>query len=151
VKREYIKFEEMLAEVRLSIDNWTGNDQADINFDFAEVPGIMTVKSYLYSIFMNLISNSIKYRQPGVLPAIVIICRALNNKIVLVFKDNGLGIDLKRNGDIVFGLYKRFHYHVGGKGMGLFMVKTQVELLGGKITVISEVNEGCEFRIEFDQ
>ena len=68
----------------------------------------------------------------------------------LVFKDNGMGIDLEKNGKEVFGLYKRFHYHLEGKGMGLFMVKTQVELLGGKITVASKANEGATFSITFE-
>jgi chemotaxis protein histidine kinase CheA len=49
----------------------------------------------------------------------------------------------------VFGIYKRFHNHIDGKGMGLFMVKTQVETLGGKITIDSEVNKGTEFKILF--
>jgi signal transduction histidine kinase len=72
-----------------------------------------------------------------------------DDKIQLVFKDNGLGIDLDKKGDQVFKLYKRFHSHVEGKGVGLFMVKTQVETLGGTISISSEVNKGTEFSIEF--
>ncbi len=68
---------------------------------------------------------------------------------MLIFKDNGLGIDLTKSGKQVFGLYKRFHTHADGKGMGLYMVKTQVEMLGGKISIQSEINKGTEFRIEF--
>ena len=56
---------------------------------------------------------------------------------------------MKKRGDQVFGLYKRFHDHTEGKGMGLFMVKTQVETLGGKISVESEVNKGTRFIIQF--
>ena len=74
----------------------------------------------------------------------------IKNKLLLKFKDNGLGFDLKKSGGEVFGLYKRFHYHVEGKGMGLFMVKTQVQSLGGKISLASEVNNGSEFTIEFE-
>ena len=61
-----------------------------------------------------------------------------------------MGIDLQKRGDQVFGLYKRFHTNIEGKGMGLFMVKTQVETLGGKISIQSEVNKGTEFKIEFE-
>ena len=61
-----------------------------------------------------------------------------------------MGIDLKETGEQVFGLYKRFHTDIEGKGMGLFMVKTQVETLGGKISVKSDVNKGTEFKIEFE-
>lgn len=60
-----------------------------------------------------------------------------------------MGMDLKKRGNQVFGLYKRFHTHVEGKGMGLFMVKTQVELMGGKIEVFSQINEGTRFILEF--
>jgi signal transduction histidine kinase len=76
--------------------------------------------------------------------------QVINNKIILLFKDNGLGIDLEKQNDNVFGLYKRFHIHYAeGKGMGLYMVKTQVEAIGGLIRIKSEVNKGTEFRIEF--
>ncbi len=90
-------------------------------------------------------------RGPGTILVIEITSHKINNKIGLSFRDNGLGIDLKKNSGEIFGLYKRFHNHVEGKGMGLFMVKTQVELMGGKIAVTSEVNKGSEFSIEFDE
>jgi signal transduction histidine kinase len=93
----------------------------------------------------------VKYRQPDLEPIIEIKSRKLNNKIELLFRDNCMGIDLQKNGDQVFGLYKRFHNNeIQGKGLGLFMVKTQVEAIGGKISVNSEVNKGTEFKIEFD-
>ncbi|MEP6596490.1 MAG: ATP-binding protein [Ginsengibacter sp.] len=68
----------------------------------------------------------------------------------LIFTDNAMGIDLKKRGAQVFGLYKRFHTNIEGKGMGLFMVKTQVETLGGRISIKSKVNKGTEFKIEFE-
>ena len=104
----------------------------------------------MYSIFYNLISNSIKYRQQQVPCLIEIKSRRVKDTIELVFTDNGMGIDLQKRGDQVFGLYKRFHTNIEGKGMGLFMVKTQVETLGGKISIQSEVNKGTEFKIEFE-
>jgi sensor histidine kinase regulating citrate/malate metabolism len=74
----------------------------------------------------------------------------VDDKIRLTLKDNGLGVDLKKSGDDLFGLYKRFHSDKAeGKGMGLYMVKMQVEKLGGKISVKSEVNQGIEFTIAF--
>ena len=71
------------------------------------------------------------------------------NNLVLKFTDNGLGIDLSTKGDQIFGLYKRFHRHIEGKGMGLFMVKTQVESMGGIISVESKVGIGTTFTIVF--
>jgi signal transduction histidine kinase len=109
----------------------------------------MSLKSYVYSIFYNLISNSIKYKKPDICPVIEIKSVRREDKIELLFKDNGRGIDLKKSGQHVFGLYKRFHWDVEGKGVGLFTVKTQVEALGGKISIKSEVNKGTEFKILF--
>jgi signal transduction histidine kinase len=114
------------------------------------VNGLRTIKSYIYSIFYNLTSNSIKFKQPGIPPIIEISSFLSENKIVLLFKDNGLGIDLNKKGNQVFGLYKRFHLDTEGKGIGLYMVKTQVESLGGTIFIHSNVNTGTEFRIEFE-
>lgn len=148
-KRVIINFENLLAEVKLSIGNCNNNESIKIISNFSEVEEITTIKSYLYSIFFNLISNSIKYRRSQIPTIIEITALKVNNKILLSFKDNGLGMDLEKIGEYLFGLYKRFHYHTEGKGMGLFMVKTQVEALGGKITVVSEVNKGSEFKIEF--
>ena len=74
-----------------------------------------------------------------------------NEKVIFEFSDNGMGIDLERQGNQIFGLYKRFHNHVEGKGMGLFMVKTQVELMGGEIHVRSKVNEGTRFILQFNK
>ncbi|MBK6400175.1 MAG: HAMP domain-containing histidine kinase [Bacteroidetes bacterium] len=68
-----------------------------------------------------------------------------NGKIKIIFQKNGLGIDLKSKGDKIFGLYKRFHSHVEGKGLGLFMVKTEVESLGGTINIMSEPDKGTMF------
>ena len=67
--------------------------------------------------------------------------------VQLHFQDNGLGIDMDKYGDQVFGLNKRFHPKFSGKGLGLFMVKAQVESLNGAITVKSKVNEGTTFTI----
>jgi signal transduction histidine kinase len=121
----------------------------EIQTDFSAVTELFTLRSYLHSIFYNLILNSIKYRQTDIPPAIMIKSDITQGGVTISVKDNGLGIDLGKKGKQLFGLYKRFHQHVEGKGMGLFMVKTQVEMLGGKITATSAVNKGTEFRIEF--
>ncbi|HWZ13897.1 MAG TPA: MEDS domain-containing protein [Mucilaginibacter sp.] len=124
--------------------------QANINVitDFASAESIHTIKSYLYSIFYNLISNSIKYRQPEIPLVMEIRSRKRGKKIVLTFKDNARGIDLSAKGEEVFGLYKRFHTDTEGKGLGLYMVKTQVEALGGDISISSQPNIGTTFSIE---
>lgn len=150
-KREPVLLEDLVAAIEAGIGNLMQEHTVKIITDFEMVPEIQTVQTYLHSIFYNLINNSIKYRHPERNPELYISSEAREGKIVIVFRDNGLGMDLTKKEDQVFGLYKRFHHHIEGKGMGLFMVKTQVELLGGKISVKSEVGRGSEFTIEFNE
>ena len=147
--REFMRFSQLLQDITLSIDKLIQNEKVVIKSDFSEINEIISLKSYMHSIFYNLITNSIKYKRPGIAPVIEIKSYRKGDKTSLVFKDNGMGIDLKTHNDKIFGLYKRFHFNIEGKGMGLFMTKTQVETLGGKIFVKSKVNEGTEFKIQF--
>lgn len=110
---------------------------------------IYSLGAYVESIFLNLISNSLKYRHPDRSLTINIASSVVEGKIWIVFRDNGIGIDLSKHGENIFNLYKRFHFHVEGKGIGLFLVKTQVEALGGTITVNSEIDRGTTFEILF--
>ncbi|MCF2487533.1 PAS domain S-box protein [Dyadobacter sp. CY347] len=149
-KSEIVNFQDLVESIQDSIPNVMLKENVRIVSDFTRAAELFTLKTYLYSIFHNLISNSIKYHQPGLNPVIEISSSISQGKLTLSFKDNGLGIDLHKKREHLFGLYKRFHHHVEGKGMGLFMVKTQVEILGGSISVFSEVNKGTEFLIEFN-
>jgi signal transduction histidine kinase len=146
---EVIALEDLVQEIYLSIDRMVVQNNARIICDFDTVPQLQCLKGYLYSIFQNLIVNSIKYRQNEVSPVLTIISRFEGNKVCIYFKDNGRGIDLYKHGHHLFGLYKRFDKSVEGRGMGLYMVKKQVERLGGAISVQSKPNAGTEFRLEF--
>ena len=149
--RETVHFAAIVDDVLLSIKNIVDKNFLELRQDFAEFSDMFTVKSYMYSIFYNLISNSIKYRRPDVPLVVDIRSRKNYNSVELIFSDNGVGIDLEKKGSQVFGLYRRFHTDLSeGKGMGLFMVKTHVETLGGKISIKSEVNKGTEFTIRFE-
>lgn len=147
-RKEKVIFSKLVEDIKTSMASLLDKGNVEIRVNFEEVDELLTVKSYIHSIFSNLISNSIKYSQPNVSARIEIESVKKPHNIELHFKDNGMGIDLKRRGDQVFGLYKRFHTETTeGKGIGLFMVKTQVEALGGKIAIASEVNKGTEFSI----
>jgi signal transduction histidine kinase len=148
--KEIVHFSTLVDEIKFSIQNLVDKYGIQIKYDFSEINSLLTLRAYLYSIFYNLISNSIKYRREQVQCLIEIKSSLVNNKLQLVFTDNGMGIDLKKNGEQLFGLYKRFHTNAEGKGLGLFMVKTQVEALNGKISVKSKENEGTMFKIEFE-
>ncbi|MCE3225523.1 MAG: domain S-box protein [Bacteroidetes bacterium] len=148
-KKEVVRFSALVKDIRTSISNLIEKENITMKTSFLEVNEFFTIKSYLNSIFYNLISNSIKYRNPDKLCIIEIESKLKGNKLCLIFRDNGLGIDMGAHRDKIFGLYKKFHTHIEGKGMGLYMVKTQVEILGGTINVQSKVNEGTQFTIEF--
>ncbi len=147
-KKEKVFFSSLVADITSSINHIIQKEQVIIISDFLAAEYIFTLKSYIYSIFYNLILNSIKYHQPGLPPLIEIKSSLFNNNIQLTFTDNGKGFDVKKNGADIFGLYKRFDTSVEGKGIGLFMVKTEVETLGGNITLQSVVNKGTQFIIK---
>jgi PAS domain S-box-containing protein len=146
-----VSFQELVDTIKLSIQNIIQKEKAEIVTDFLAIDTIVTLKGYFHSVFYNLILNAIKYKQPGTSPVIKIRTELQKGKIIISFKDNGTGIDLTLHGNKLFGLYNRFHSNIEGKGVGLFMVKTQIEVLGGNINVTSEPGKGTEFMIELPQ
>ena len=103
--------------------------------------------AYLESILYNLISNAIRYRHPERKPIISIQLYKENEKDVIEISDNGMGIDLKRNADKIFGMYKTFSNNPDAKGIGLFITKNQIVAMGGTIKVKSTLDEGTSFKI----
>jgi signal transduction histidine kinase len=146
-KKETIVLSELLGDILTGFHLVIERENIQVLTDFSEAGELFSIKSYLYSIFLNLVSNSIKYRQPD-RPLIVEIKSWIeNDRLIIWFKDNGRGIDLSRKINEIFGLYKRFHLDVEGKGMGLFMVKSQVRTLGGAIEIQSQPAVGTAFLI----
>jgi PAS domain S-box-containing protein len=108
---------------------------------------VLAVPAYLESILLNLYTNAIKYRMPERSPQIEVNAEVKQENVHIFFKDNGMGIDLERYGEHLFGMYKTFHKHKDAKGIGLFITKNQVEAMNGRIKVTSEVNKGTTFEI----
>lgn len=106
-------------------------------------------KSYLESILLNLTSNAIKYSDKNKEAFIEYTQEVIDGYSVLVVKDNGIGIDLEKHKDEVFGLYKTFHTNENSTGIGLHITKNQIEAMGGKIEVESKVGEGTTFKVYF--
>lgn len=144
--KELVEIQTLVSEIKSSINNLIVSEHMTFEYQLEEEK-IFTVRGYLYSIFYNLILNSIKYRQADLSPRMIIKTYLTGKHLNIIFEDNGKGIDLKKYGSQLFGLYKRFDIDVEGKGMGLFMVKTQVEDLGGTIQVKSEPGKGSAFHI----
>ena len=146
-EKESVDLNVVYDDVEAGIDDFIRLKGATIHKDFSAVNKIFTVKAYLLNIFYNIIVNALKYSRQDVPPEIHIWSEEKDNMLVLHFRDNGLGVDLEKYGSYMFGLYKRFHPHIQGKGMGLYIVRSQVQFLGGDITVSSVVGVGSEFII----
>ncbi len=114
-----------------------------------KIDNLYFIKSYIHSILYNLISNAMKYSKPKHKNVITVASYEANNNVCLEIKDEGLGIDLLKFGNDIFKMHKRFHNHIEGKGMGLYLVKQQVEAMNGKITVKSKPGNGASFLMEF--
>ncbi|MCZ8196086.1 MAG: PAS domain-containing sensor histidine kinase, partial [Flavobacterium sp.] len=149
ISKEKILISEVVTNVLSQLNNLLNLHKPEIKLDLEKTPYLVTNKSYFESIVLNLLTNAIKYRPKDKTLKIEITSKEINNKIILSFKDNGIGIDLERNKDKVFGLYQRFHNYPDSKGLGLYLVKSQVESMGGIIEIESEVNIGTKFTITF--
>jgi signal transduction histidine kinase len=118
----------------------------DINLNQCGI--LYSVRPMVHSILYNLVSNAIKYRSADRASLIQINTQEDDKYYTLEVTDNGLGIDLPRDKDNLFKLYKRFHHHTEGKGLGLYLVKLQAEALGGSIAVSSELNLFTTFTVK---
>lgn len=118
-----------------------------MSIDFSACKFVHGVRLMVSSVLYNLVSNAIKYQSPDRPLRLAIKTYCEGNQSVLEVADNGLGIDLEIFGSDVFKMYKRFHMHQDGKGIGLYLVKTQVDALGGSIHVSSKPNQGAIFKV----
>jgi PAS domain S-box-containing protein len=110
---------------------------------------LLAIPAYLESILLNFVTNGIKYRTND-RPSYVKIHTTFEQEfLVLHIEDNGIGIDLKKNRDKLFGMYKTFHNNEDARGIGLFISKNQIEAMNGKIEVESELNVGTTFKLYF--
>ncbi|MFY0650966.1 MAG: PAS domain S-box protein [Cyclobacteriaceae bacterium] len=148
-QKQRLKFSQTLEKVKQTVSGEIINKNAAINENFEQIDHVEYPKVYLESILQNLLSNALKYSNEERKPIIDITSKFENDNVILSFKDNGLGIDLTKHKDKVFGLRKTFHNNENARGVGLFITKAQIESMGGDIMVKSKVDEGCEFIINF--
>lgn len=146
---EVIAFADVFEKTKQIISAQIIEAGAKIKSDFSKARQIEYNRSYLESIFLNLLTNAIKYRDPARPIEIDIRTDIVNERITFTIEDNGLGIDLGRHKNKLFGLHKTFHRHSEAKGVGLYLTKTQIETMGGTISAHSEVGKGTIFTIKF--
>ena len=149
VEKEKLLFAERLQKVMdvLLVDIETSNIR--ITYDFDEEPVIEYSRVYLDSILQNFITNAIRYRSSEHTPAVHLQTWRENDNIMMSVEDNGVGIDMERFGNKLFGFRNTFHKNKDAKGIGLFITKTQVEAMGGSIRAESHPGEGTKFIITF--
>ncbi|OUD36378.1 PAS domain S-box protein [Flavobacterium sp. FPG59] len=148
ILKEKIVLNDLFQNVFIQLDTLITTHHPVIELDF-KTPTLYSHKPYLESIFVNLVSNAIKYKSETRDLKIRIASQKVNNTTVIHIQDNGIGIDLIRNKDKIFGLYQRFHLKPDSKGLGLYLVKSQVEIMGGTIEIESEINKGTTLKLTF--
>ncbi|MGY2131927.1 PAS domain S-box protein [Hymenobacter sp. HD11105] len=143
-----VNLAEVIHDVCLDLEPLRQSLGAHITIDVAACPAIHFSAKNLRSAIYNLLSNALKYSSPDRQAQVTIRCATAAEYYVLTVQDNGLGIEAGRM-DQLFTMFRRFHDHVEGSGIGLYMIKKMVENVGGKIEAESQVGQGSTFRIYF--
>ncbi|MAW94311.1 MULTISPECIES: PAS domain S-box protein [unclassified Leeuwenhoekiella] len=141
--KEYLKFTENTLKAIIKENNIRFIDDTDSDILIHAIP------AYLESILLNFTTNAIKYRSVDTDSYVKFETQKLKNEIILSISDNGLGIDLNKHGEKLFGMYNTFHEHADSRGIGLFITKNQIEAMGAEVRVASKVGKGTTFEIRF--
>ena len=140
---EEVDIKNVVDEALVKLQDQVNASEAKI--EILEMPKISSVRSYMDNIFLNLLSNALKYKSTEQLHIKVFSKQDEDGIISMYISDNGIGIEPAYKSKI-FEPYKNMSMEPG-KGLGLYLVKTQIEALGGKVAVISEPGKGATFSI----
>jgi len=144
-----IEFQQMFDQVNKNLHTLIKESSVTIVSNFSEARSVFFDAVYLENIFKNLITNAIKFASPQRCLELKVFSREQANCVELVFKDNGIGIDMGIAKDKIFGLYQRFHNNPNSKGIGLYLVRSQLIALGGSISIESAEDAGTMFTLCF--
>lgn len=144
---EDIHLASLMGEIMESMSTSIQENNVIFDVDFKDCPKVLFGRENMRSLLSNLIGNSIKYRSLKRAPFIRVVSKRHGPWVVLTISDNGMGINLEENGNQLFGMFNRFHSHVEGTGVGLYIVKKIVDGYGGRIEVDSEVGKGTAFKL----
>lgn len=114
--KERIEIENEVNDIWLTLESSVAQCSGKISMNII-TPITYGVRSYFHSILYNLISNAIKYRHPERDCLVTITSTNVDNECEIKVQDNGIGVDLEKYGDKMFGMYKRFHTHLEGKSV----------------------------------
>lgn len=142
---------EVIHKVQHSIGSLIKQSGTQFHIDFSALPVVWFKPQALESVFLNLITNSIKYCKSGVDPIITLHSAIEDGKHILRYRDNGIGFDMAKMGHQLFKLNQGHHGGSNSKGVGLYLVHQKVSDNGGSIEVDSKVNQGTTFTITFKE
>ena len=149
IKKE-VNFNNSLNAVLKQINSQLNKAKATVISEVSDDVNINVVPEYLKNILTNIITNALKYKKPKVDPIIRLSVTYVQNYTVISIEDNGVGLDLKKYGPKLFGMYKTFHGNSDAKGLGLYITKNQIEAMQGKISATSQVGIGSTFNLYFN-
>jgi len=145
---ELVPLADVARQVGESLRETLQERNGKLHLDIPAHLSVRGTRAYLYSVFFNLLSNAVKYRAEDRPLEVHVRAAALPaGGVQLVVEDNGSGFDQERAGTDIFRLYKRFHTTLPGRGVGLYLVKTHIEAMGGTIEVHSTRGVGTRFII----
>ncbi|MFV8359774.1 PAS domain S-box protein [Flavobacterium sp. LS1P3] len=151
IEKTNIKLKNEIEKTKKALSLAIKDSQITITHTIPEDLTVNVIPAYLDSILLNLFSNAIKYKSPERKATLEISHEIIDDYTVINFRDNGVGLDLKKNGHKLFGMYKTFHGNEDAKGIGLFITKNQLEAMDGKIEIESEVGLGSNFKIYLNE
>lgn len=148
--RKKINLSEKISVAKNSLKSQMDQHQVELIDEVGKDIFVKGIPEYVENILANFLSNAIKYRHPQRKPVITLSCTQKRKIVVLSITDNGLGIDLEKYENKLFGMYKTFHKNTNAKGMGLYITKNQIEAMNGRVTVESTVGKGTCFNVYLD-
>lgn len=149
IAAEAVALQPLAEEIVRSLQPQASEAAAEFELDFAAAPVLRLARPGAQSLLYNLLSNAVRYAQPGRRPRVRVSTARAGAGTVLTVQDNGRGIDLERHRRHLFQLFRRFHPEVAGSGVGLYLVQRLVHQAGGRVEVDSTVGEGTTFRLYF--
>jgi len=150
-EKKPVNLNDKLNKVEQNLAAFLKNNNAKIINTIPNDSIVEVIPAYVDSILMNFITNAVKYKDPQRDPIIKLSLKKNDTHSILSIEDNGLGIDLEKYGDKLFGMYKTFHKNPDARGIGLYITKNQIEAMNGKIITCSEVGKGTTFNIYFNE
>ncbi|MBS9463202.1 PAS domain-containing protein [Flagellimonas sp. 389] len=149
--KKSLNLNESVIKVQQNLSALLQNNKVEVLNAVPKGIFVMCVPAYLESIILNLLTNAVKYKDPNRKPKIELRAEKQDKGVLFRISDNGLGIDLIRYGGKIFGMYKTFHNNKDARGLGLYIIKNQIEAMGGHISLKSEVGKGTTFNIFFNE